>query len=178
MQGRQGVQTSLTSPDAECPCERARQRMADGQLSNPTHPTPQTRDDRLDRLRLVRSRRVGAVTYHRLMAEHGTAKAALEALPGIAKAAGVEEYEVCPLGRRPGRAEEGPGPWRAASGAWRARLSPVIGRNPGRAPGPLGRGDVTLLNLPPSAWSAPATPRHWRPHGAAAGAGLSEAGSP
>jgi DNA processing protein len=32
------------------------------------------------------------------MAEHGTARAALEALPGIAKAAGVEDYEVCPLG--------------------------------------------------------------------------------
>ncbi|WP_374437147.1 DNA-processing protein DprA [Tabrizicola sp.] len=71
--------------------------MADGQLSHPTHPTP-LKEDRLDRLRLVRSRRVGAVTYHRLMAEHGSARAALEALPGIAKAAGVEEYEVCPLG--------------------------------------------------------------------------------
>ena len=73
--------------------------MADGQLSNPTHPTPQmSEDDRIDRLRLVRSRRVGAVTYHRLMAEHGSARAALEALPGIARAAGVEGYEVCPLG--------------------------------------------------------------------------------
>jgi DNA processing protein len=72
--------------------------MADGQLSNPIHPTPQTRDDRLDRLRLVRSRRVGAVTYHRLIGEHGSAGAALQALPAIARAAGVEEYEVCPLG--------------------------------------------------------------------------------
>lgn len=71
--------------------------MADGQLSNPTHPTPQ-KDDRLDRLRLVRSRRVGAVTYHRLLAEHGSARAALQALPGIAQAAGVAEYEICPLG--------------------------------------------------------------------------------
>ncbi len=71
--------------------------MADGQLSNPIHPTPQ-KDDRLDRLRLVRSRRVGAVTYHRLLAEHGSAQAALQALPGIAKAAGVDTYEVCPLG--------------------------------------------------------------------------------
>lgn len=72
--------------------------MADGQLSNPTHPTPQTKDERLDRLRLVRSRRVGAVTFHRLLAEHGSARAALDALPAIAKAAGVAEYEVCPLG--------------------------------------------------------------------------------
>lgn len=71
--------------------------MADGQLSHPIHPTP-LKEDRLDRLRLVRSRRVGAVTFHRLLAEHGTARAALEALPGIAKAAGLEEYEICPLG--------------------------------------------------------------------------------
>jgi DNA processing protein len=65
--------------------------MADGQLVIDD-------DDRIDCLRLVRSRRVGAVTFHRLMADHGSARAALAALPGIAKAAGVEEYEVCPLG--------------------------------------------------------------------------------
>lgn len=76
----------------------ARASMADGQLSTPPHPTSREKDDRLDRLRLVRSRRVGAVTFHRLIAEHGSARAALAALPGIAKAAGVEEYEVCPLG--------------------------------------------------------------------------------
>lgn len=69
--------------------------MPDGQLS--TH-TPQPKDDSLDRLRLVRSRRVGPVTFHRLIAEHGTARAALAALPAIAKAAGVEDYEVCPIG--------------------------------------------------------------------------------
>ena len=69
--------------------------MPDGQLSPPIS---LTKDDRLDRLRLVRSRRVGAVTFHRLIAEHGTARAALAALPGIAKAAGVEEYETCPIG--------------------------------------------------------------------------------
>lgn len=69
--------------------------MPDGQLSPPIS---LTKDDRLDRLRLVRSRRVGAVTFHRLIAEHGTARAALAALPGIAKAAGVEEYEICPMG--------------------------------------------------------------------------------
>jgi DNA processing protein len=55
-------------------------------------------DDRSDRLRLVRSRRVGAVTYHRLLAEHGSARAALTALPAIARAAAVEDYEICPLG--------------------------------------------------------------------------------
>ena len=35
------------------------------------------RQEALDRLRLIRSRRVGAVTYHRLVEEHGSAAAAL-----------------------------------------------------------------------------------------------------
>ena len=39
----------------------------------------------------------GAVTFHRLMAEHGAAEAALAALPGIARAAGVEDYALCPV---------------------------------------------------------------------------------
>lgn len=53
-------------------------------------------DDPVDRLRLIRSRRVGAVTYHRLVAEHGSATAALAALPEVARAAGVEGYVPCP----------------------------------------------------------------------------------
>jgi DNA processing protein len=48
-------------------------------------------------LRLIRSRRVGPVTWHRLVADHGSAGAALEALPGIARAAGVEAYAACPV---------------------------------------------------------------------------------
>lgn len=56
------------------------------------------RDDPADWLRLIRSRRVGAVTFHRLMAEHGSARAALAALPDIARAAGVEDYAPCPEG--------------------------------------------------------------------------------
>lgn len=51
----------------------------------------------LIRLRLIRSRRVGAVTYHRLLAEHGSAADALAALPDIARAAGVEGYSPCPV---------------------------------------------------------------------------------
>jgi DNA processing protein len=68
--------------------------MADGQSVT----TPMAEEERVDRLRLVRSRRVGAVTFHRLLAEHGSANAALAALPGIAKAAGVDDYEICPMG--------------------------------------------------------------------------------
>lgn len=68
-----------------------------GFLSYPTpHPTPLVDDDPLDWLRLIRSRRVGAVTFHRLIVEHGSAAAALAALPDIARAAGVENYSVCP----------------------------------------------------------------------------------
>lgn len=48
-------------------------------------------------LRLIRSRRVGAVTFHRLVTDHGSVEGALAALPGIARAAGVEEYSLCPL---------------------------------------------------------------------------------
>ncbi len=55
-------------------------------------------EDIIARLRLIRSRRVGAVTYHRLIAEHGSAEAALDALPGIASAAGIDCYEICPIG--------------------------------------------------------------------------------
>ena len=65
-----------------------------------THPPlpPTTEDDRVDHLRLLRSRRVGPVTYRRLLAEHGSAAAALEALPHIARDAGVSDYKICPEG--------------------------------------------------------------------------------
>lgn len=49
-------------------------------------------------LQLIRSRRIGPVTFHRIVAEQGGVEAALKALPGIASAAGVTDYEVCPLG--------------------------------------------------------------------------------
>ncbi len=52
--------------------------------------------DRFDWLRLIRSRRVGPQTFHRLMGTHGSAAAALAALPGIAAAAGAENYAPCP----------------------------------------------------------------------------------
>lgn len=54
--------------------------------------------DDLSLLRLIRSRRVGPATFHRLIAEHGSAAAALEALPEIAAKAGMREYQSCPEG--------------------------------------------------------------------------------
>lgn len=69
-----------------------------------THPSTHpplpltTEDDRVSWLRLLRSRRVGPSTFHRLMNEHGSAAAALQALPDVARKAGVEDYAPCPVG--------------------------------------------------------------------------------
>ncbi|MCY1127021.1 DNA-processing protein DprA [Frigidibacter sp. RF13] len=68
-------------------------------FSYPTPFTPPTtEEDRLSWLRLIRSRRVGPSTFWRLLSEHGSAPAALLALPDLARAAGVEGYEPCPEG--------------------------------------------------------------------------------
>ena len=73
--------------------------MTEDTLSS-THPLlpPTTEDDRFSWLRLLRSRRVGVSTFYRMMADHGSAQAALAALPEIAAAAGVPGYSICPEG--------------------------------------------------------------------------------
>ncbi|PKQ12962.1 MAG: DNA-protecting protein DprA [Alphaproteobacteria bacterium HGW-Alphaproteobacteria-1] len=65
-----------------------------------THPPlpPTTEDERVSWLRLLRSRRVGPATFHRLLSEHGSVAAALDALPEVARAAGVTDYAPCPEG--------------------------------------------------------------------------------
>ena len=69
--------TDLTAPPAPSPCP------------------PGDDDDRVAWIRLIRSPRVGVSTFHRLVSEHGSAQAALAALPGVAKAAGVDDYRPC-----------------------------------------------------------------------------------
>ncbi len=64
--------------------------------SHPPFTPPMSEEDRLFWLRLIRSARVGPTTFHRLMTEHGTARAALDALPAFAQAAGVQDYTPCP----------------------------------------------------------------------------------
>jgi len=59
---------------------------------------PTTEEDRFAWLRLLRSRKVGVATFHRLLGEHGTAQNALAALPEVARNAGVSGYEICPPG--------------------------------------------------------------------------------
>ena len=68
--------------------------------SSSTHPPlpPTTEEDRFSWLRLLRSRKVGVRTFYRLLAEHGSAQNALEALPEMARDAGIEGYEICPMG--------------------------------------------------------------------------------
>jgi DNA processing protein len=61
--------------------------------SSAPHPTPpHSEEDRLDRLRLLRSHRIGPATYRRLIEAHGSAGEALRALPERARAAGVASY--------------------------------------------------------------------------------------
>lgn len=65
-----------------------------------THPPlpPTTEDDRVSWLRLLRSPRVGPTTFFRLLGEHGSVAAALDALPEVARLAGVQTYTPCPHG--------------------------------------------------------------------------------
>lgn len=68
-------------------------------FSYPTPFTPPTtEEDELSVLRLIRSRRVGPSTFQKLLSEYGSASAALQALPEVARAAGAQEYQICPLG--------------------------------------------------------------------------------
>ncbi|MCG7518737.1 DNA-processing protein DprA [Ruegeria sp. Ofav3-42] len=73
--------------------------MTEEQLSS-FHPTlpPTTEEDRFFWLRLLRSRKVGPATFRRLLREHGSAQNALAALPEMARAAGIDGYEICPPG--------------------------------------------------------------------------------
>lgn len=68
--------------------------MSPNPLSSSLHltPPPQTEEDKLTWIRLLRSHRVGISTFFRLLSEHGSAQAALDALPEIAAQAGVRDY--------------------------------------------------------------------------------------
>ena len=54
-------------------------------------------EDAVDRVRLLRSRRVGPATWRRLMDEHGCAAAAIRVLPDLARNAGLGDYAPCPV---------------------------------------------------------------------------------
>ena len=61
------------------------------------HETPEPAPaDAKDRLRLARTEGVGPVAYRRLLARYGSATAALDALPGLARAGGRPSPQALP----------------------------------------------------------------------------------
>jgi DNA processing protein len=62
----------------------------------PPSALPSSHEDALDWLRFYRSRRVGPVTFIRLVRKHGSVAAALDALSGIAANSGVPNYLIGP----------------------------------------------------------------------------------
>ncbi len=64
-------------------------------LDAPSPRDPCTDDDRLDWLRLARSRNVGSVSFRQLLARFGTAAKALAALPDMAARGGAQAYQAC-----------------------------------------------------------------------------------
>jgi len=53
-------------------------------------------DERLDWLRLIRTENVGPVTFHQLIRRYGSAAAAIEALPGLARRGGLSRGPAIP----------------------------------------------------------------------------------
>ncbi len=121
------------------------------QLSLDPHHGPRPKGEGLAALRLIRSRKVGPATFHRLLGEHGSAQAALAALPAMAQAAGIQDYTPCPLsvaeaeiaaGRRAG----------ARLVTWGDRDYPALLREVAEAPPVLWlRGDMAVLDRVPVA---------------------------
>jgi len=111
-------------------------------MKDDTHPAAVggalTPADRLIRLRLIRSRRVGPQTFHRLIAEHGDAAAALDALPGVAAAAGVRDYAPCTKAEAEAEVDAG----------FRAGARLICHGEPGY-PAPL----TDLIDAPPVLWA-------------------------
>lgn len=102
-------------------------------------------------LRLIRSRKVGPATFHRLLSEHGTAEAALAALPDMARAAGIKDYAPCPLAPAEAEIEAG-----LRAGAqlvtWGDPAYPARLRDIAEAPALLWvRGDMRVLQRLPVA---------------------------
>ena len=64
-------------------------------LASASSTTTLNPQERLDWLRLIRSENVGPVTFHQLLQRHGSAAAALAALPELARRGGRRNFTVC-----------------------------------------------------------------------------------
>lgn len=111
-------------------------------------PVPVWQEDAAVWLQLIRSRRVGAVTFHRLVADHGSVSGALAALPDIAASAGVQGYAVCPMDvvRHEMSAARAAGAQLVLWG--RPDYPAALMDLPDAPPVLWAQGDVTLLNRP------------------------------
>ncbi|WP_290690751.1 MULTISPECIES: DNA-processing protein DprA [unclassified Haematobacter] len=105
-------------------------------------------EERFARLRLIRSARVGVLTFRRLLAEHGSALRALEALPALAAASGARDYR--PAGAALARAEIAAG--RAAGARLLFEGEPdyprLLAEIPDAPPLLWALGDISLLTRP------------------------------
>ncbi len=116
-------------------------------FDTPYH-APTMKDDALSVLRLIRSRKVGPATFHRLLAEHGSATAALSALPALAAEAGIGDYATYPLSAAQAELAAG---HRAGAHllTWLDEDYPAQLRQIGDAPPVLWvKGDVAVLKRP------------------------------
>lgn len=116
--------------------------------SPPPLAPPTTEETRVLWLRLLRSRRVGPMTFFRLLAEHGTVENALSALPDIAKAAGVKAYVPCPPERAQAELTRGLNAGAVPIFAGEAHYPNTLWDIPDRPPMIWAKGDVSLLNKP------------------------------
>ncbi|WP_410001038.1 DNA-processing protein DprA [Vannielia litorea] len=99
-------------------------------------------------LRLLRSRRVGPTTFYRLMAEHGSAAAALEALPQVAAAAGVSQYHVFPRDLAAKELAAGKRHGARLIAAGEPQYPTALRDLPDAPPLLWAQGDLTLINKP------------------------------
>ncbi len=71
-------------------------RLADIAIGRPPPPAATLAGERLARARLARTPRIGPVTFHEMLGHYGTAAAALDALPSLARRAGFAQAPVAP----------------------------------------------------------------------------------
>lgn len=121
--------------------------MAAVPIPNTPHPTPLGEDPVLW-LRLIRSRRVGAVSFHRLVAEHGGVAASLAALPEVAAAAGIMNYQPCPEGVVRAELAQGRRAGAVLLRFGEADYPAALAVLPDAPPVLWARGDLSLLNRP------------------------------
>jgi len=127
-------------------------RRRHGETSLFSYPTPftppTTEEDGLSWLRLIRSRRVGPATFWRLLSEHGSAAAALDALPAVAARSGVEGYQPCPAAVARAEADRARRHGARAVWAGTALYPGILARLPDAPPLLWVRGDPALLSRP------------------------------